>query len=104
MRSFVYSASSLRTYSVSVAKLVRDVSSEKLGRGGDVEYESKAKPPYQHSAHDDPVSYVLSEPIKLAGPDLLCIVIVDDIVVGFEAAMVEIRVVVNTGIIVIGKV
>lgn len=48
------------------------------------------------------VLYVLGEPIELAGPDFLCIVIVDDIVVGFEAAMVEIRVVVNTGIIVIG--
>jgi hypothetical protein len=32
----------------------------------------------------------------------LWIVIVDDIVVGFEAAVVEIGIVVNTGIIVIG--
>jgi len=53
--------------------------------------------------HDDLVSYVLSEPTELAGPDFLCIAIVDNIVVGFEAAMVEIRIVVNTGIIVIGK-
>jgi hypothetical protein len=66
--------------------------------------QSKAKPPYQHPVHDDLVSYVLGEPTELAGPNFLCIVIVDDIVVGFEAAMVEIRIVVNTGIIVIGKV
>jgi hypothetical protein len=54
--------------------------------------------------HDDLVSYVLSKPFELAGPDFHCIVIVDDIVAGFEATMVEIRIVVNTGIIVIGKV
>jgi hypothetical protein len=53
--------------------------------------------------HDDLVSYVLGEPSELAGPDFLCIAIVDNIVVGFEATMVEIRIVVNTGIIVIGK-
>jgi hypothetical protein len=53
--------------------------------------------------HDDLVVYILSEPTELAGPDFLCIVIVDDIVVGFEAAMVEIRIVVNTGIIIIGE-
>jgi len=54
--------------------------------------------------HDDFVSYVLSEPTELAGPNFLCIGIVDDIVAGFEAAMVEIRIVVNIGIIVISKV
>ena len=53
--------------------------------------------------HDDLVSYVLSESRELAGPDFLCIAIVDDIVARFEAAMVEIRIDVNTGIIVIGK-
>ena len=53
--------------------------------------------------HDKLASYVLSEPTKLAGPDFQCIVIVDDIVVGFEAAMVEIRIVVNTRVVVIGK-
>ena len=71
-----------------------------MGREG----RRKAKPPYQHTEHDDLVSYVLGKPTELAGPDFLCIAIVDDIVVGFEAAMVEIRIVVNTGIIVIGKV
>ena len=49
------------------------------------------------------ISYVLGESTELAGPDFLCIVIVDDIVAGFETAMVEIPIVVNTGIIVIGK-
>jgi hypothetical protein len=53
--------------------------------------------------HDDLVSYVLSEPTELTGPDFLCIAIVDDIVAGFETAMVKIRIVVNTEIIVIGK-
>ena len=53
---------------------------------------------------DDLVLYVLGEPRELAGPDFQCIVIIDDIVAGFEAAMVEIRIVVNAGIIVISKV
>lgn len=55
------------------------------------------------AVNDDLISYVLGEPIELAGPDFLFIVIVDDIVVGFEAAIVEIRRVVNR-VIVIGKV
>jgi hypothetical protein len=97
MRSFVYAASFSRTYSVPVAKLARNISSEKLGRGG--RRESKAK----KNRLINLISYVLSESTKLAGPDFLCIAVVDDIVVGFEAAVMEIRIVVNTGIIVIGK-
>jgi len=34
----------------------------------------------------------------------LCIAIVDNVVVWFEAAMMEIRIVVNTGIIIIGEI
>ena len=52
---------------------------------------------------DSLVSYVLGEPKQLTGPDFLCIVIVNDDVVWFEAAMVEIRIVVNTRIIEICK-
>lgn len=53
--------------------------------------------------NDDLVSYVLGEPKELAGPDFLRVVIVDDNVVGFEAAVVEIRIIVDTRIIEIGE-
>ena len=50
----------------------------------------KRKAKQNRLVYDDLVSYVLSKPIELAGPDLLCIAIVDDVVVGIEAAVVEI--------------
>jgi hypothetical protein len=84
MRSFVYSASRERTYSVSVAKLthVRSVN------GRDVEKQDVC---------------VLGKATELARPDFLCVGIVGDVVVRFEGAMVEISVLVNAGIIVISE-
>jgi hypothetical protein len=47
---------------------------------------------------------VLGKTLELAGPDFDFVVIIHDVVIGFEATVVEVLVLINAGIIVIGKV
>ena len=44
-------------------------------------------------------AYALGEAFKLARPDFHFVVIVDDVVVRFETAVVEIAIVVNAGVV-----
>jgi hypothetical protein len=84
MRSFAYPASLWRTYSVSVAKLSHDEKQQKSWG-------------YRNEM------YILGKTDKLAGPHFNCVVIVSDVVVWLEAAMVEVLVLVDARIVVVGK-
>jgi hypothetical protein len=46
---------------------------------------------------------VLGKTIKLAGPHFDCVAIVHDVVIGFEATVVEVLVLVGARIVVVGK-
>ena len=54
-------------------------------------------------AQDVETKQVLGKTLELAGPDFDLIVIVHDVVIRFEAAMVEVLVLVDARIVVVGK-
>jgi hypothetical protein len=82
MRSSVNAASRDRTYSVSVAKLTHD----------------------EHQVLKVKGECVLCKAHELACPHFHCVVIVDNVVVRFEATMVEILERVDSGIVIMGEV